>query len=194
MPTANKGLDARYDAAKGDAARAAKEDSDVKRAESKLLLDGLLRKSVAERFRAVADSGPKLFRVHRRELMRSLQSEAPAKRTIAAATASRFEIWRSRLRHRRFALAMVGFAVVTILILGVTAYRHTPQRWVTVKSEQDLPVSWVGLDGETSNGTIKPESRYVLSRIEGDLGVLQIWVANRGYLEIRLPVKFLQTD
>ena len=185
-------VEGRFGAAAADAKAAQKAHLDGLAAESKALLDKLLRKSVGERFRALEESGDKLVLGDRRKLARSLRNEAPPRREIAATTATWFEIWRARLPYRAFPIAVLGLSFVVAVVLAATAYRHTPQEWVSISASQIIRVSMRSPDGEALSLDVSPGDRFALVRIESGQGVLRYWVDGEGYAEFQLPVDYLR--
>jgi len=182
-------VEGRYDAAEAEAKAARKVVRDARIAESKAVLDQLLMKSADERLDAIGKSDLKLIPADRRKLARSLQMAAPARRQIVATMASRWEIWRSRLPYRVFPMSVLGLSFAVAVALAATAYRHTPQEWVTASQSLDVEAS--GPDGYARELNVSPGERVALMRVDGDQGVLRYWLPKEGYAEFRLPVAYL---
>ena len=185
-------VEGRYGAAEAAATAARKVVRDALVAESKALLDQLLKKSVKERFEELEKPNLKLIPADRRKLVRSLQDGEPPRREIVATMASRLEIWRSRLPYRVFPMAVLGISFAVAVFLAATAYRHTPQEWVAVATSQTFSIQASGPDGYTRDLDVSPGERYALIRVEGGQGILRYWLPGQGYAEFRLPVENLR--
>ena len=185
-------VEGRYGAAEAAAKAARKVVRDALVAESKALLDQLLKKSVKERLEELEKPNLKLIPGDRRKLVRSLQMAAPPRREIVATMASRLEIWRSRLPYRVFPMAVLGISFAAAVVLAATAYHHTPQEWVTVTTSQVFSVQASGPDGYALALDVSPGERFALMRIENGQGILRYWLAGQGYAEFRMSVQYLQ--
>jgi hypothetical protein len=185
-------LGERYVAARSDAKAARNEYLRVLKSESGALRDKLLKKPLGDRFKALEESGQKLLAADRRTLMRSLKNATPEKRAIAATTASRYEIWRSRLPFRIFPLIVCTIAVATGAFLIAVGYHHTPEESVTIAAAERFQVKARGPDGELSDFTVTPGDRFALVRIEGGEGILRRWVPSQGYADFQVPVQYLR--
>jgi len=185
-------VEGQFDAAEADARAAKKAHQEALAAESKALLDELLKKTVNERLKSLEKPNPKLLRKDRRALVRSLLDAAPPRRTISATTATWFEIWRSRLPYRVFPLAVLGISTVAAVVLAVTAYRHTPQEWVSVVASQGFRVQARDPDGYAMAQDVSPGDRFALMRVENGQGTLRRWLTGQGYAVFQLPVENLQ--
>lgn len=154
----------------------------------------LLRASSEAKFKALAEASSPLTPEDRGKLLQSLNGQSPPSRPVTAATASRLAIWRSRLPYRIVPLAVRGLILVAGLSLGLLAWHRTPERWMTIASQQVLSTRWQLPNGETIDGTLKPGERYVLVRREGEAGFLRSWYPGRGYAETRVLLGYLKED
>ncbi len=187
-------VEARYRAAQADARAAREAYRAALNTRSKALLDKLLKKPPADRLQALENSGEKLLRAHRRILMRSLWNAEPARREIIATTASWYEVWRSRLPYRVFPMAVVGLSLGVAIVLAVTAYHHTPLKWVTVNASEAFSVRAQGPNNDSFNLDVLPGERFALMRTEGDKGVLRYWLDGEGYAEFQLTLEYPPKD
>lgn len=162
-------------------------------AASAAVLRRLLGGSAEQRFAALEAEAINLTLEDRRVLLRSLREGAPAPRTITAAPASTWAVWRSRLRYRVASLTLAAVSVTGLVGLASLANSRTPTRWVTTAVPYDVPVSWHGPSGGSTDGVLKAGQGYGLVRRIGGDAVIRSWVAREGYAHARVPAHWLQT-
>jgi len=163
----------------------------VKKA-SRVELDRLLALPVDDRFAALAKPDLPLTDAHRRELVRSVKETRPPKSPIAINTATKWAIWRSRLRFRVFSVASITAGLIVVGGHFLVALNQTPKQLVESAFDYDVQGNWRISDGRVFAIPIKPGVRYQLVRIEAEYGDLRLWSPPFGYGEMRVPLAWLQ--
>ena len=183
----------RFSSARSDARRGRDAVKDAENKLSRAELDRLLALSLKDRFDAIAQPDLPLTDAHRRELVRSLQEKRPAKSPIAAKPASRWAMWRARLRYRIASLMVVTTSIFVCggLLFFAARYR-TPGQWAASAFNYNTAATWRYPDQRLISYPIEAGTRYPLLRREGEEGVLLMWVPSLGYAETRVPLQWLR--
>lgn len=184
-----RAMSARYAAAKTEAEAAS---AAVERA-SKERLEVLKRAAPSEQFRAFESDDGQLTPEHRRALLKHLR-ETPAKTvSVAATTATRLEIWRSRLPYRAVPIAVTGLAIGMAAVLFFLASRNTPRRAVQIANAEDLVgVTWTGPDGRRLfDDRLIAGRRYGLVNEDDGGAILRDWRPGHGYAVANIPKTYL---
>ncbi len=187
-------LEKRYAVAQAEQAAAeAARDQAVSR-ESEDRLRRLKKQSVERRFAALADPDLGLTAAHRRELVASIRGTAVMRPTVGVATASWWEVWRSRLRYRLFSVSVTAAAVVTIAILAVVSNHRTPLLWARIVSAGEVTVGRIYPSGQIVPYALKPGGRYAVLKITQDQVLLRDWEPGSGYSTFWIQGSLLAPD
>ncbi len=195
---ANKKIDARIAKATQAHCEAKRNHITLRGKQSADLLADLLTKPLKERFAALAPDAQgsvTLVASDRLKLLKSIGERAGRERTIDVGFASRFEVFRSRLRYRSWTFIVSGILLAAVVASFAVALMRTPRMWVEVVGPSFQKTSVLHPDGSKTDETIYPSSeRYQLMRIEGDVALLRKWVAGSGYEYFSVPVEALQAS
>jgi len=187
-------IERRLSAARAEARQADAAVQAAARQASSDTLNRLLHLSLDERFAALEQADLKLTPADRRTLVSSLQTRAAGKRSVTAKTASRWAIWRARLRYNVASLMVVGASVVIAGCLFLAARQSTPEQWVMSAYPQDILATWRFANGGFAGDQLQAQRRYLLYRRKGDQGVLRQWAPAMGYAETRVPLNWLRSS
>jgi hypothetical protein len=151
-----------------------------------------MKMSVSKQFSAFEDDKDLLPEDRRRlrEHLESLTSSHSGERAVAPAvgTASRFEIWRSRLRYRLVPVATKAVVSAIFVISFAVAAWRTPQDWVASRNNRD--VVWT-LNGAQYEAPLVAGRTYPRMRSEADQSTIRDWVPRVGYAETTIPTEWL---
>jgi hypothetical protein len=175
-------------AAQADLQRAEEADA----AASRATLDRLRSLPVHKRFEALADDKIKLTPEDRRGLLQSLKEGAPARRPIAAATASRWALFQARLPYRVVPLTLSALALITGLVVILVARARTPETWVRSRYAEDVGAEFRGTDGRVLADRLVAGRRYARLRQEGGSVTLRLWVPRIGYATASVPSDWVE--
>lgn len=172
--------------------------ADVRRAEvadaaaSRATLVRLRGLSVNKRFEALADDTIRLTPEDRRSLLQSLKEGAPARRPVAATTASRWALFQARLPYRVVPLTLSALALTTSLGVILVARARTPESWVRSRYAQDIVAEFRGADGRVIADSLVTGRRYARLRQEGGAVTLRLWVPLIGYGAASVPSDWIE--
>ncbi len=184
---------AAIDSAERNAAKALEE----RKAASKRALERLKGAPIEKQFKALGDT-KELEPEHQLELRASLEArvekaekEAEKERQkssapVSAGFASRFKIWRSRLRYRVVPIAIKSLIGVAFLAAVCVAYARTPRDVVVSRYGKDVAWTWT-LNGVPFDGVFSIRTTYARMRINGTDSTIRQWYSGVGYAEAVVP-------
>ena len=155
-------------------------------------LTRLLRLDAPARFEALADGEIDLVPSDRRRLVRSLKGQAPARRVITGGTATRWAIFRSRLRYRKRPLILSGLALGWALVAVVVAWSNTPVGTVVSVYPQNVAVVFKLQNGFVAADQMVPNQSYGLVRQGNGEAVLRRWIPGLGDAEAHVPAEWVK--
>lgn len=168
-------LDARYAAAQAGTKEAEVLLDAAIAKDSAALLRKLNRQSVDRRFQALADPDLKLTAADRRDLVRSIRGSDLSKQAQSVATATGWEILRSRLRYRLFSTSVTACAAIAAVVLIGVAHHRTPIQWVSIAATQSFLVQRTFPSGEVVSYPVSPGARYAAIQLADNLVQLRDW-------------------
>lgn len=193
----NKRIDGRISAAKRAHRDATKHLASLGEQQSAELLAELLRGPISVRFAALTSGGlkgrPDLVAADRLKLLESIRKPVGEKHAIDVGFASRFEVFRARMRYRMVPM-IVGCTLLALLAtLSWIAFARTPMMRVYVVGQADWVARVTHPDGTVTEDTIRPGAeKYELMDVQGEYGRLRKWVSGSGYDRFYLPVRILR--
>jgi hypothetical protein len=171
---------------------AAEREEQQRTQDSAAKLARLLKLDAASRFEALADGTIDLVPFDRRRLVRSLKGHVPARRVITGGTATRWALFRSRLRYRKRPLILSGLTLGWALVVIVVAWSNTPVGTVVSVYPQNVPVVFKLPNGFVAADQMVPNQPYGLVRQGNGEAVLRQWIPGLGYAEAHVPADWVK--
>jgi hypothetical protein len=185
-------LEKRYTNARSAARRGAAAVVQADKTASAAKLKKLLRLSRDERFSSLVRTDLKLTREDRQKLVDSVREKESIRRPISAKTASLLAILRSRLRYKVAVLGTLSLFAVVGAGFFFVARRQTPEQLVVSRYNYQIATSWLLPDGLRASDRLEVGQSYALIALDGNQGVLRLWVPGMGYAETRVPLSWLR--